>query len=555
MIYEAEQRGDSMKDFLLNSMSGVVGVVMDTIGNALSSAFDVSLDLQKSFRADTLKVLPWMEWMHEYNSQVQDFTLFAEHMQSISIEGDDFYPQACILTIKYPVSNDIRYDYGSLHLLSKEYIKDDEENRIGFSHVFESLYKTQLNLTLHLKDRQGNPVYIDPKDFLYEKVKKSITSEGAFRATYTLRIPLTCNFADIAEGYVETMFDAPSPIFHTEASLKEIPKELMLHGVPICMEKADSTGFIVSYAEKDASTLENFRFLYKNGNNYLKPYSYSKSLVRSDRVQDQNTVKPQISFEEWMKEKGIDPDNLEVTLEKAQASLMKAFMSEDTEQSPDGKVYMRCESNITAEKLVLYVSSKMTDNHLIDAKLGVNGDVIRMEKHPEAAKRFLQSMDNQKLRNADVQVIKISSSETLPLVGTDVHGISAFAFGFAATIIPEVKDWESFKVIALPVLKRGYELCHQYKGDFKELRNITSTLDNTEKGQYEETLLTMGFAFYYFSNKEHLIELNELVQAVELCFRYKEIVPDDEYQLWLENWGNYSYNKVVALEKKDTNGI
>lgn len=74
------------------------------------------------------------------------------------------------------------------------------------------------------------------------------------------------------------------------------------------IEKVDNNGFIISADAETLDKLKGMKRLYHRDGNWYEPSSSTATTGDLDKILKNSTRK--ITFEEWLKENGIDPNNL-----------------------------------------------------------------------------------------------------------------------------------------------------------------------------------------------------------------------------------------------------
>ena len=237
-------------------------------------------------------------------------------------------------------------------LWKKYYHEDENGNFTGFCK--ELFFDLETDLQLHLADKQGKPVYIHPDEDIYLLEGGDYAkNKDMLNIWFGLQIPLTVPYQEIAGGHISLSFYMPEKYDRITVPIKDFgdkPVQVTWGNKTFSIEKVDSNGFTIS---ADAETIDKLRrmdYLYHRDGNWYEPSSSTFTTGDLDKILKNSTGK--ITFEEWLKGKGIDPNNLEETL--------KHFMEdEDSEGNDDTDAAGVMEKHYTValqgDSLLLYM--------------------------------------------------------------------------------------------------------------------------------------------------------------------------------------------------------
>lgn len=270
-------------------------------------------------------------------------------------------------------------------LWKKYYHEDENGNFTGFCK--ELFFDLETDLQLHLADKQGKPVYIHPDEDIYLLEGGDYAkNKDMLNIWFGLQIPLTVPYQEIAGGHISLSFYMPQKYDRITVPIKDFgdkPVQVTWGNKTFSIEKVDSNGFTIS---ADAETIDKLRrmdYLYHRDGNWYEPSSSTFTTGDLDKILKNSTGK--ITFEEWLKGKGIDPNNLEETL--------KHFMEdEDSEGNDDtdaagvmGKHYTVA---LQGDSLLLYMpDEKETENCRDNRICPIGRRSIAVNNQPRAMQR------------------------------------------------------------------------------------------------------------------------------------------------------------------------
>ena len=212
-------------------------------------------------------------------------------------------------------------------LWEKYYHEDENGNFTGFCK--ELFFDLETDLQLHLTDKQGKPVYIHPEEDIYLLEGGDYAkNKDMLNIWFGLQIPLTVPYQEIAGGHISLSFYMPQEYDRITVPIKDFgdkPVQVTWGSKTFSIEKVDNNGFIISADAETLDKLKGMKRLYHRDGNWYEPSSSTATTGDLDKILKNSTRK--ITFEEWLKENGIDPNNLEETL--------KHFMEDEDSEGND----------------------------------------------------------------------------------------------------------------------------------------------------------------------------------------------------------------------------
>lgn len=288
------------------------------------------LDLSADRAELRQEVLPWDEWTDKYGNRGFDKNLsrlFAcfEHA---SLEPKEDAPGYCCLMLRGKKEGSGSFGgWKGSGLWEKWYHKNENGNFTGFRK--DLFFGLETDLQLHLTDRQGQPVYLHPEEDIYLlEGGDDAGADGMSDIWFGIQIPLTVPWSEVGGGEISLSFCMPSEydrITVPIAGFGDEPVEVTWGSKTFSIEKVDSRGFILAADEPTLEKLKPVEYFYCRDGVWYKPSSSTAATGDLDDLLQYGTGT--VAFEEWMARKGIDPDNLEETLER--------FMSEDESSAED----------------------------------------------------------------------------------------------------------------------------------------------------------------------------------------------------------------------------
>lgn len=295
-----------------------------------------------------VETLPWEKWVQEYQKNKKEFTNLLKGFQGIRMEAVEDEPEVCRILLCCPDEGSGRSSMTSSMSIGDDLLTDKSGHTIGFHQRF--LYGLETDIRLHLTDRKGRMVGIDTENSLSVTCGDRDTDNDGHEVYFGLQFPLTVPFAEVAGGHIDVTFYGPTEYEWAEIPTGETGKELSFCGVPFRIEKIDGEGFVISAEDADSDRFDELEYLYRRGGEWWEPSSTSSmSGDLKDMLVRKKTDK-KLTFEEWMKKKGIDSDHLEETI----GNFIDGPDGKDgdTEASRWGK---RFDSGMTGDALLLYM--------------------------------------------------------------------------------------------------------------------------------------------------------------------------------------------------------
>ena len=199
-------------------------------------------------------------------------------------------------------------------LWKKHYHEDENGNFTGFCK--ELFFDLETDLQLHLTDKQGKPVYILPDGDIYLLEGGDYAqNKDMLNIWFGLQIPLTIPYQEIAGGHISLSFYMPQKYDRITVPIKDFgdkPMQVTWGSKTFSIEKVGNNGFIISADAETLDKLKGMKRLYHRDGNWYEPSSSTSTTGDLDKILKNSTRK--ITFEEWLKEEGIDLNNLEETL-------------------------------------------------------------------------------------------------------------------------------------------------------------------------------------------------------------------------------------------------
>ena len=288
-----------------------------------------SLAENQEFKQD---MLPWEKWADKFKHKSFKKSLSRLFMcfDKAFIEPDKDSPIFCNLMLRGKEENVSSYFGGrqGSGLWEKYYHEDENGNFTGFCK--ELFFDLETDLQLHLTDKQGKPAYIHPeKDIYLLEGGDYAKNKDMLNIWFGLQIPLTVPYQEIAGGHISLSFYMPQEYDRITVPIKDFgdkPVQVTWGSKTFSIEKVDNNGFIISADAENLDKLKGMKRLYHRDGNWYEPSSSTATTGDLDKILKNSTRK--ITFEEWLKENGIDPNNLEETL--------KYFMEDEVSEEDTG---------------------------------------------------------------------------------------------------------------------------------------------------------------------------------------------------------------------------
>ena len=288
-----------------------------------------SLAENQEFKQD---MLPWEKWADKFkhksfkNGLSRLFMCFDKAFIEPNKDSSIF----CNLMLRGK-EEDVSSYFGGRQgscLWEKYYHEDENGNFTGFCK--ELFFDLETDLQLHLTDKQGKPAYIHPeKDIYLLEGGDYAKNKDMLNIWFGLQIPLTVPYQEIAGGHISLSFYMPQEYDRITVPIKDFgdkPVQVTWGSKTFSIEKVDNNGFIISADAETLDKLKGMKCLYHRDGNWYEPSSSTATTGDLDKILKNSTRK--ITFEEWLKENGIDPNNLEETL--------KYFMEDEVSEEDTG---------------------------------------------------------------------------------------------------------------------------------------------------------------------------------------------------------------------------
>lgn len=312
-----------------------------------------SLSGNKEFKQDRL---PWEKWADKFKhkSFKKSLSRLFRCFDKAFIEPNKDSPIFFNLMLRGK-DEDVSSYFGSRQgsgLWEEHYHEDENGNFTGFCK--ELFFDLETDLQLHLTDKQGKPVYILPDGDIYLLEGGDYAqNKDMLNIWFGLQIPLTIPYQEIAGGHISLSFYMPEKYDRITVPIKDFgdkPVQVTWGNKTFSIEKVDSNGFIISADAETLDKLKGMKRLYHRDGNWYEPSSSTSTTGDLDKILKNSTRK--ITFEEWLKEEGIDLNNLEETL--------KHFMEDEASEENDdtdaaGMMGKHYRTALQGDSLLLYM--------------------------------------------------------------------------------------------------------------------------------------------------------------------------------------------------------
>lgn len=290
---------------------------------------------------------PWNRWVDKHKDERSDLLHLFRGLKDMSIRPVEDSPNACELVFrcrtKEPGGVSLKVSFTPFD--SNKHL-DKDENCIGFrSVVFCGL---EADVQLHLTDRRGRPVHLMEPMWIGKGRQKK--GEEYTEAWYSIVLPLSVPWQEVTGGHIDVKLFPPQEYDRVEVApgdAEEIPKKVTFGSKEFIIEKVDSAGLVIAADGDVLEQLAGMEYLYCKGGKWYKvseKYSFNGDVKTMLKLKNEGNI----TFEEWLKKKRIDPNNLEGTIEN--------FVSADmfSDEVPDlwGK---RINTRMYGDSLLLYM--------------------------------------------------------------------------------------------------------------------------------------------------------------------------------------------------------
>lgn len=298
-----------------------------------------------------VETLPWEAWAEEHREDREKLEALFGGFENAVLEPVADEPNACRVVFRMPTEEEGRFSFSSSVGFDDDFRTDDRGNRIGFHHAISAFCDLETEIDFRLTDTGGKPVYIAPEEDVLVVTGCRMNDYGGNEDYFGLQFPLSVPFSEADGGYVDVRLSGPDEYAWAEIPANAAGRELSLGGVGFRVEKIDDKGFVVSAAEADLERLDKLEYLYRRSDGIWKPTSTMWSKGPLAEMMDKQP-QTDLSFDEWLAQKGVDPDRLEETLAN--------FTDSDDEESDPARG-IRFDSGMAGDALLLYMPTDSAD--------------------------------------------------------------------------------------------------------------------------------------------------------------------------------------------------
>lgn len=302
-------------------------------------------------------ILPWNEWIEVHKEKYQDFSHLIQGFYHLSLEAVENNPRACRLLLRCHTNGRGGFSMQSSlgGMPDDDFYIDKAGNRIGFHKVIRNFCDLETDIRLHLTDRNGNPVFIDTKESTQILRGEERMEDDRLEIYFGMQLPLTCSYSDISGGHIDIRLygsqDYDLAEIPVSTSVQAESKRVSLGDKTFDVVKIDDMGFVISADEEAMERLDGLNYLYRRDRSYWKPVSSSWMTGNLNDMLKYDVKESEITFEQWLEKKGVDPGNLEATIE----NFMKIKEEKAHSENEPAIRSKRFNSKMTGDALVLYM--------------------------------------------------------------------------------------------------------------------------------------------------------------------------------------------------------
>ena len=273
-----------------------------------ASMFDDSF-----FKPRKVEVLPWQEWTKNLEYRKKEFPKIVKGFENMRLEAVEDEPEYCSFVLRCPTEGREKSYLSGNTGSNRNFQTDAAGHRIGFrqSVGFSGL---GVDIKFHLKDRNGKPVFIAPDKDVYIENGDRDGDFGEHEAYSLLMFPLTVPFSKVTGGYIDVRIDAPQQYEWVRLTKSDIGRDQTLGGASFRLEQIKEKGFVLSALYDDSKHLNELRYFYCFGNSIWEARSSSTYTGALEDVMNAHKYR-ELTFEQWLAQKGVDPNNLGETLD------------------------------------------------------------------------------------------------------------------------------------------------------------------------------------------------------------------------------------------------
>ena len=271
---------------------------------------------------DEIHSLPWEGWAESNNTITVEQA--RQSLKSARLKASASDPNACNFSWNVPKGT---YPYDSITYWGVNYLPDNQGNCIAFRNKYPALSGIEVQVEVHLKDCNGTPIYIDTKKtnsfFIVDEPERRDfdpwkESRFAYLSVQTINIPLERPFSEVAEGYIDIYLFIPENYESRYVTKEDIGKDMGFTSIPIRLEDIRPESFMIStpyeYKEKirdylSTKTLSHYGI--SEGKVWQATSSTGSFGDLSALGADLKARDGLITFEDWLKAHGYDPEHLE----------------------------------------------------------------------------------------------------------------------------------------------------------------------------------------------------------------------------------------------------
>lgn len=260
-----------------------------------------------------VEVLPWQEWTKNSEYRKKEFPKIVKGFENMRLEAVEDQPEYCSFVLRCPTEGRgksyMRGNTGS----DRNFQTDAAGHLIGFRQS-AGLSGLGVDIKFHLKDRNGKPVFIAPGKNVYIENGDRDGDFGKHEAYSLLMFPLTVPFSEVTGGYIDVRFDVPQQYEWVTLTKSDIGRDQTLGGVSFRLEQIKEKEFVLSALYDDSKHLNRLDYFYCFGDSIWEASSSSAYTGMLEDVMNAQQYR-ELTFEQWLAEKGVDPNNLGETLD------------------------------------------------------------------------------------------------------------------------------------------------------------------------------------------------------------------------------------------------
>ena len=309
--------------------------------------------------AAVLDIMPWEEWAYEHCDEYSNVSDLLNCLKNLTVEPIAGEPKMCRLIFKGKTRGSETFEDRKYIGQPWESIIDSIGAHIGFREKI--FYGLTTVVELNLTNKNGKSILVNldsgSMESVYAIEGKNSIGNGESEVLFGIDIPLDAEFSEISDGTATVRFNLPDEYETVKVNAGDVckqPVKVSFRDFNLNVERVDSIGFVISDNMFFRERIDKTNYLFCKNGIWYKPQPSNNGWGYLNDILEYNGGN--YTFEKWLKKKGIDPENLKVTLREYRVRSDSTYRFQ--------KLGKYCSTGMSVDTILFYKPSAIEDERI-----------------------------------------------------------------------------------------------------------------------------------------------------------------------------------------------